>query len=273
MRKIIKQIPIVRTVAYILFTFNKKGLLNPIKLFKTIRYLPTYLKDLRAFRKSEQDLNYKIKTKEMFPVFVDYSQIWINKHYWFQDIYIASKIIDMSRKEHNHKHIDIGSRVEGFITSLISAKVNLVFGDINLPKVPFPNVEAKFIDLQAMSKEEFIGVKSVSSLHVMEHLGLGKYGDKIDAIGHKRIFEDFSEVLEKGTKLYLSSPISNKSGVIFNAGRHLDPFEMIDDAKKNNFEIDEMAVVQDDWCFDINPNEEQLKKSEYGCLILCMTKK
>jgi hypothetical protein len=107
----------------------------------------------------------------------------------------------------------------------------------------------------------------------MEHLGLGKYGDKIDAIGHKRIFEDFSEVLEKGTKLYLSSPISNKSGVIFNAGRHLDPFEMIDDAKKNNFEIDEMAVVQDDWCFDINPNEEQLKKSEYGCLILCMTKK
>ena len=178
----------------------------------------------------------------------------------------------MSKNNNQHKHVDIGSRVEGFITSLISAKVNLVFGDINLPKVPFQNVEAKFIDLQNMKKEDFIGVNSVSSLHVMEHLGLGKYGDKIDAIGHKRIFKDFSDVLSHGTKLYLSSPISNKPGIIFNAGRHLDPFEMIQDAKDNGFIIDEMAVVQDNWEFDINPTDEQLNKSEYGCLILCMTK-
>jgi hypothetical protein len=133
-------------------------------------------------------------------------------------------------------------------------------------------VEAKFIDLQDMKKEDFMGVTSVSSLHVMEHLGLGKYGDKIDAIGHRRIFKDFSDVLNTGTKLYLSSPISNRPGIVFNAGRHLDPFEMINDARNNGFKIDEMAVVQDNWDFDINPNEEQLKKSEYGCLILCMTK-
>mgnify|MGYP007077517569 CR=1 FL=1 len=112
-----------------------------------------------------------MKLKYVFPVFVDYSGTSINRHYWFQDIYVASKIVELSRNNPDHLHIDIGSRVEGFVTSLISANVNLIFGDINLPKVPFPNVEAKFIDLQDMKEEQVLNETSGSSVHVIEHFG------------------------------------------------------------------------------------------------------
>lgn len=272
-RKVVKKIPIVHGVAYFIFTMNKKGLFNPIKLFKTVAYLPKFYGDYRQLSKEAAKIGHKFHIKYMFPVYIDYSVTSINKHYWFQDIYVAQKIIDLQREKPENLHIDIGSRVEGFITSLISARVNLIFCDINLPRVPFPGASAKNLDLQDMKPEDFKDAGSVSTLHVLEHLGLGKYGDKIDPIGHKRIFTDFSRVLQPGTKLFLSSPVSNKPGLVFNAGRHLDPKEMIEDAVNNGFTVDETAIVQDDWGFDINPTDEQLYESEYGCLILSLTKK
>lgn len=271
-KSMIKKIPLLRGIAYIAFTANKKGLLNPVHFLKTLFYLPTYLKNYCDLIKSSKSKNLQITFKHFFPVFVDYSSSKINRHYWFQDIYVASKIIATHNELPKSVHVDIGSRVEGFITSLISAKINLIFADINLPPVPFPGTTTTRIDLQEMTPIQFENVNSVSSLHVIEHLGLGKYGDKIDALGHRKVFEDFSAVLATGTRLYLSSPVSHSPGVIFNAGRHLDPNEMLNDATNNGFIIDEVAIVQDDWTFDINPTQEQLYQSEYGCLILCLTK-
>lgn len=271
-RSTIRNTPVLGQVAYVISTAGKKQLFNPIVLGKTLAYLPRFFSELREFKRLARQTGTELRFKNVFPVFVDYSKPVVNKHYWFQDIYVATKVIAASRETTGFRHIDIGSRLEGFITSLISAGVNLTFGDINVPKMPFPNAVAKFIDLQSMSPEQFEGVQSVSCLHVIEHLGLGKYGDAIDPNGHRRVFADFGRVLEQGSKLYISSPTSRSPGIVFNGGRHLDPLEMQADARAAGFAIDEVAFVQDNWEFVINPNQDQLLGSDYGCTILCMTK-
>lgn len=268
----VRDTPILGQIAYVVMTFGKKQLFNPVVLFKTITYMPRFLSDLKKFKRLAKESNTPINFKNIFPVHVDYSQPVVNKHYWFQDIYVATKIVKAARESKAFRHVDIGSRLEGFITSLISAGVDLTFGDINVPKMPFPNATAKFIDLQKMTPDQFTGIASVSCLHVIEHLGLAKYGDSIDPIGHRRVFTDFSTVLETGTKLYVSSPVSRNPGIVFNGGRHLDPLEMIKDAQSAGFYVDEIGFVQDDWNFVTNPTPEQLMGSEYGCLILCLTK-
>ena len=268
----IRNTPVIGQIAYVLSTAGKKQLLNPIVLAKTIAYLPQFYRELSQFKKLARDSGTELAFKNTFPVYVDYSKPVVNKHYWFQDIYVASKVIAQSRQVVGFRHVDIGSRLEGFITSLISAGIDLTFGDINVPNMPFPNATAKFIDLQSMTPEQFVGIRSVSCLHVIEHLGLGKYGDRIDPIGHRRVFADFGRVLESGTKLYISSPTSRRPGIVFNGGRHLDPAEMIADAHAAGFSVDETGSVQDDWEFVVNATPEQMSASEYGCLILCLTK-
>lgn len=189
--------------------------------------MPKYLAEFLAFKADAASKGEVLNVKNTYPVFVDYSGATINRHYWFQDIHVASQVIELSRANPNHLHIDIGSRIEGFITSLISAKVKLIFGEINLPKVKFANAEIRFIDLQSMSKEQFIGAGSVSCLHVIEHLGLGKYGDAINSQGHLQVLDDFFRVMPAGVPLFISFPTSSLPGITFNAGRDLDPIVMI----------------------------------------------
>ncbi|MCR6672065.1 DUF268 domain-containing protein [Devosia ginsengisoli] len=263
----------MRTLAYWAFTANKKGLLNPLVLGRTVGYMPKFMGQFQDLKNDAGSRGVAIKIKDVFPVALDYSVNHVNRHYWFQDIHVAQKVIDGSRGKPDHLHIDIGSRIEGFILALIAARINLVFGEINMPKIAFENTELRFIDLQNMSPEQFAGATSVSCLHVIEHLGLGKYGDAIDALGHFKVFSDFARVLGPGVPLYVSSPTSNEPGVVFNAGRHLDPVEMYQEAEKAGFTVLEKAFVTSAWSLLIDPSDEEMRADPYGCLILTLIKR
>lgn len=227
-----------------------------------------FVRDYRRFRSMAAKQGIRVRLKGWRSAYAKGQEL--NRHYWFQDIHVARKIIAASETTENFLHIDIGSRVEGFITSLIAAKVPLIFGDINVPKVDFPNTTAKFINLQNMDPEQFRGVRSVSCLHTIEHLGLGKYGDALDPDGHTKVFGDFARVLEPGTTLYISSPTSSKPGIVFNSSRHVDPLAMIRLAKDAGFKVIERAFVTSGWELEIDPPDDIMEKDPYGCLILTL---
>lgn len=250
----------------------KKGIFNPVTFAKTARYLPRYLAEFNAFKRDAGEKGEPLRIKNTYPVFVDYSAPTVNRHYWFQDIHVATQVIDMAKGNPDHLHIDIGSRIEGFITSLISARVKLIFGEINLPKISFPNTQTTFIDLQKMTPDQLVGANSVSCLHVIEHLGLGKYGDAIDSQGHLKVIEDFHRVMPAGVPLFISFPTSSEPGITFNAGRDLDPIQMLDKVRSVGFSIDDVAFVTSDWKLEIDPSIDLLKSERYGCLILRLVK-
>ncbi len=80
-------------------------------------------------------------------------------------------------------------------------------------------------------------VKSLSSLCVVEHIGLGRYGDPLDPTGSERAIAELKRVLAPGGDLYISVPLDDQSRVYFNAHRAFGeadllalfaPFEVIE---------------------------------------------
>jgi len=86
-------------------------------------------------------------------------------------------------------------------------------------------------------------ILSLSSLHVIEHVGLGRYGDPLDPDGTRRAAVELQRVLRPGGRLFLSVPVGRER-VCFNAHRvhaprtiqsflpalHLKSFALVDDA-------------------------------------------
>ena len=62
-------------------------------------------------------------------------------------------------------------------------------------------------------------VESLSCMHVMEHVGLGRYGDTVDARGDLRAAGELSRVLKKGGQLLMVLPMNEIPRVVFNAHR------------------------------------------------------
>ena len=62
-------------------------------------------------------------------------------------------------------------------------------------------------------------VQSLSSLCVIEHIGLGRYGDPFDAHGSEKAAGELARVLAPGGDLYVSVPVERESRIYFNAHR------------------------------------------------------
>jgi predicted SAM-dependent methyltransferase len=65
-------------------------------------------------------------------------------------------------------------------------------------------------------------IPSLSCMHVVEHVGLGRYGDPLAPDGHERACGELARVLAPGGALFLSMPVG-RPRVCFNAHRVLDP--------------------------------------------------
>lgn len=143
----------------------------------------------------------------------------IDSHYFLQDIYMAKKIIEHSPQN----HYDIGSRIDGFISHLLCCGVSVTMIDIRPICCDIENLS--FIQADATSLKEIPdnSLNSISTLHAIEHFGLGRYGDSIDAYACDKVMSELKRVVDRGGLLYLSLPISNKNGVLYNSHRVFTP--------------------------------------------------
>ena len=134
--------------------------------------------------------------------------------YFYQDQLIARWIHDAKPL----RHIDVGSRLDGFIGYLsVFRKVEVL--DIRPQPMPVPNVEFHQVDLmQALDPQWIDCTDSLSCLHSIEHFGLGRYGDALDPIGHLRGLEQLKRMVRPSGTLYLSTPIGPER-IEFNAHR------------------------------------------------------
>jgi SAM-dependent methyltransferase len=62
-------------------------------------------------------------------------------------------------------------------------------------------------------------VESLSSLCVVEHIGLGRYGDPLDPSGSEKAVAELCRVIRPNGHLYISVPIDDRNRVFFNAHR------------------------------------------------------
>ena len=85
--------------------------------------------------------------------------------------------------------------------------------DISLPDLFFE--EGSILNLPFKDNS----LESLSSLCVIEHIGLGRYGDAIDPWGSEKSINELIRVVKPGGHLYVSVPVDEINKVFYNAHR------------------------------------------------------
>lgn len=134
-------------------------------------------------------------------------------HYFHQDLVVARRIYENKPI----RHIDIGSRIDGFVAHCAVFREIEVF-DIREMKSSAANIRFTKADLMNPSPEMRAICDSVSSLHAIEHFGLGRYGDPISSEGHLLAIRNIHHILAAGGIFYFSVPIGPQR-IEFNAHR------------------------------------------------------
>ncbi len=220
--------------------------LDPRRAARSLSALPGYVSGWLKFRK-----NYHGKLK-LWPCLQDRHEAGgsTNEYFW-QDLYIARKIFAACPQ----KHVDIGSRVDGFVAHVASFREIEVF-DIRPVSAKIPGVIFRQADLMNPPQDLLDHCDSLSCLHALEHFGLGRYGDPIDPAGPETGLRNMVRMLRPGGRLYLAVPIG-EARVEFNAHRIFDPVALAEFARTLGLELHEFAWVGHEQILHIADNPEQ----------------
>jgi hypothetical protein len=243
--------------------------LNLLKL-KNILNIPLFIKSFIRYKMlSSNNGSMNNHLDFIFPVLGEHKEksSAVIKHYFNQDLLVASYIY----KNNPKKHVDVGSRVDGFVAHVASFRKIEVF-DIRGNNFQFKNIIFKRKDISKIDKSLINYCDSISCLHTLEHFGLGRYGDELDPNGHIKGFKNLIKILKPGGTLYVSFPISDKNATYFNSERSFNSKEIL---KWSN----ELRLVKFDFIddyekvfLDIDLNKFH-KKISYGCGIYTFKKR
>ncbi len=209
-----------------------------INIFKSVRAtisLSFFFKDYLSFKKNSTWKH--IINPQLFDKGKEGA---IYGEYFFQDLYVAKAII----RENPQSHIDIGSRVDGFI-GILSLNRSVDVFDIRPINIKIENIKFHQYDITKHYDNFNNTSDCISCLHTIEHFGLGRYGDEVDSNSWKLAFKNMSLILKINGIFWLSTPIGIER-VEFNANRVFNPNTIIDFAIGLNLQLEEFAYFIND---------------------------
>ncbi len=194
----------------------------------------------------------------------------LKSHYFHEDLTIARRVFE----NRPIKHVDVGSRVDGFVAHVASFREIEVF-DIRPQSATVKNIRFITADFMNIAVELHDYTDSLSSLNVIEHFGLGRYNDPIDVDGHLKGLENKKKVLKKGGKFYFSTPIGPQR-IEFNAHRVFS-VEYLLKIFMPDYKIDFVSFVDDVGVLheNVEVSQENIANNfncTFGFIILEMTK-
>jgi hypothetical protein len=162
--------------------------------------------------------------------------------YFWQDLLVARAV----HAAKPVKHVDIGSRVDGFVAHIASFRECEVF-DVRPISTAVPGVVFRQADLMdpASLPTHFFGggyCDSLSCLHAVEHFGLGRYGDPVNPQGYQRGITNMAQLLQPGGTFYLSTPIGQER-VEFNANWVFDPLSIVSCAEAAGMTLQKLIII------------------------------
>lgn len=177
-------------------------------------------------------------------------------HYFYQDIWALHKLAEFQPIEHH----DVGSRFDGFVGQA-TAICPIVCWDIRPPNFQLPRFEFRAGSILELPVPDQ-SLISISCLHVIEHIGLGRYGDALDPEGTEKAMRELMRVLAPGGQLLLSMPIGQER-TCFNAQRIWHPESPM--RLLNKLTLAEFKAVDDQGNFLQTVSPSELANAKYGC--------
>jgi len=226
---------------------------NPISCLRFFSYLNEY----------NEKSSEKVRFSDLTPRFYDATDTTEASRNFYEVLWTTDNISKNKPKE----HIDVGSDVK--FVGVLSRFVPVTFVDIRPLEVDFKDLNSKKGTITELPFESD-SVESISTLSVVEHIGLGRYGDPIDPQGSYNACRELARVLKKGGHLYFSVPIGKKR-VCFNAHRIFSVSEILD--YFNDLNLVEFSAIGSDKKFIRNADTNAYDNCRLGCGMFHFVKK
>lgn len=218
--------------------------LDVTRIGTSLTSLPRFLQESISFAKQVGEGDpFPFRVGNLLPILTDYREPAGQAlgHYFFQDLWAAQKVFAARPS----RHVDVGSRIDGFVAHVLTfMEVEVI--DIrplesHVPGLTF--VQADATNLQGVPTDS---VPSLSSLHAVEHFGLGRYGDPLDPRGWLLGMRALARVLAPGGHLYFSVPIGRER-LQFNAHRVFSPARVIEAFQ--HLQLESFAAIDDEGAY------------------------
>lgn len=238
--------------------FARRGLgpfLSPRRVPEALRALPWFLQSRAAYARESTE---RIPLLDTFPMLFERSTPAgaAQGHYFHQDLWAARRVHDSGV----HEHVDVGSRVDGFVAHCASF-TRVVYIDVRPLGVDVDNVHSRVGTVVSLPFADQ-SVESLSCLHVAEHVGLGRYGDPIDPDGAFKAMRELARVLAPRGNLYFGIPIGRER-VCFNAHRVFFPRTVR--AAFAELELVDFQAVDDAGALHKTTTLDDWDLAEYAC--------
>lgn len=226
-----------------------------------LAYLPRYIANWRLFTRLSNGAN--LKFVDAYPSLGD----WVvstpfDPHYFYQSAWLARELAGAPPL----KHMDIGSDVK--LIGILSAFIPTEFMDFRPLNATLPGLDCTRGDIVSLPMSDAT-VMSLSCLHVVEHIGLGRYGDPIDPEGSRKAIGELQRVLAPGGRLFLSVPVGRER-ICFNSHRVFAPETIL--SLCGTLTLESFAMVDDAGKFWPHCSPSQAYGLDYGCGMFVLKK-
>lgn len=186
------------------------------------------------------------------------SETGFDRHYIYHPAWAARVLAKTMPKT----HVDLSSTLH--FSTIVSAFVEVKFYDFRPAPLNLSNLTCSSADLTQLSFASN-SIESLSCMHVIEHIGLGRYGDPFDIDGDRKATRELSRVLAPDGRLMVAVPVG-RPRIQYNAHRiysHEQVLELF-----SGLRLMEYALIPDGRAEDgliQNPSSELIMAQSYGC--------
>lgn len=230
-----------------------------VKAVSAVSRYASFVREYRAFRDmaaKAADRRFASRWADRFPALRDRTAATeFDAHYVYHTAWAVRAVVGLAPA----RHVDISSTL--FFCSTLSAFLPVEFHDYRPAGLTLDGLTCGKADLTALPFPD-ASIESLSCMHVIEHIGLGRYGDALNPVGDLAAAAELTRVVRPGGHLLMVVPIGVPR-LCFNAHRiySLDQLRSM----FAGFEIVGSALVRDDRTFVVDPAPEEFDSQKFGC--------
>ena len=243
------------------FLKNWISLIGDPRKIISLPHFPRYISDWLRYRRLPN--HEPVALMDSFPCISDWSTYTpFDPHYFYQAAWLARRLAETAPKS----HVDVGSSIS--LIAVIGAYIPTVFVDYRPLKASIKGLYSVAGDSLALPFSDN-QLSSLSCLHVIEHIGLGRYGDPLNPNGTHFAAMELVRVLSPGGRLFLSTPVG-RARIQFNAQRIFAPSTVL--AMFDGLHLENFSLINDEGRLIQSVDLAMGETCEYGCGLFEMSK-
>lgn len=231
-----------------------------IKKCTRVALSPFVFKSYVTFKAHDKNPRFKLALQDFYPQIKDKTvKTGFDRHYVYHTSWAARKVQEINPS----LHIDVGSSL--YFSGIVSAFVPVDFYDYRPAALHLSNLRSLEGNLYDLPFENN-SVASLSCMHTIEHIGLGRYGDNIDPEGDIHASNELKRILKVGGHLLFVVPIGKKTLIEWNAHRiytYEAVLKLMEGLTLQEFSL--IPEYEKDGGIIINADPQLTKKEHYAC--------